>query len=324
MWVHLSNYWFHVSVFLPLFLIQIKGRGSVWILGSVSSVTVALQQSLWAGSVQRSLALASLAMYEKEKSRYAKKNLRLEIPSHMINKSSICKLQLAITGEHPHRAPVDGRIHQISYHPLSAATISGTCPGKKKFTRRCCSPSDSCLARCQAPNSIGSLKHAKLGHCQIMWLLCSETEVLSCSMKDERLQAPVPTCSCSWSSCNGMVWWHPCTAPREPHHNLPPIPNQLQQVRWLEKSVWTNSIYLLIYLCRHWTSTGNHAESQQFYSQKSERAHSKACLPNIDLLLGCILFLIFNRFKSLRTGPSWTIRHLSLHVNPQLRILAER
>lgn len=108
----------------------------------------------------------------------------------------------------------------------------------------------------------------------IMWLLCSETEVLSCSMNDERLQAPLPTCSCSWSSCNGMVWWHPCTAPREPHHNLPPIPKQLQQVRWLEKSVWTNSIYLLIYLCRHWTSTGNHAESQQFYSQKSERAHS--------------------------------------------------
>ena len=185
----------------------------------------------------------------------------------------------------------------IRYQPLP---FSGTCPGKKKFTRRCCSPSDSCLARCQAPNSIGSLKHAKLGHCQIMWLLCSETEVLSCSMKDERLQAPVPTCSCSWSSCNGMVWWHPCTAPREPHHNLPPIPNQLQQVRWLEKSVWTNSIYLLIYLCRHWTSTGNHAESQQFYSQKSERAHSKACLPNIDLLLGCILFLIF---KPIQKSP---------------------
>ena len=65
---------------------------------------------------------------KRRKSRCAKKNLRLEIPSHMIDKSSICKLQLAIAGEHPHRAPVDGRIRSatIRYQPLpSAAPVPG-------------------------------------------------------------------------------------------------------------------------------------------------------------------------------------------------------
>ena len=90
--------------------------------------------------------IAYISMYEKEKSRYANKNP--EIPRHMTNKSSIRKLQLAIaaiTGEDPHRAPVDARIHQ----PSSAAPV----PGRKSshegaaLPRTLALPAASCVAQ---------------------------------------------------------------------------------------------------------------------------------------------------------------------------------